>query len=128
MENKKILVPLGVHARNLGCVHYALSLAVRMQASIHVLRQRDPGESEIYGFDFLDQALDELVDNARQNGIGLTLNSADGNLTDEIVEIVKAEHIGLLIFGADDEIAETVMPQVKTLVSSQIIKVKEKKY
>jgi hypothetical protein len=128
MENEKILVPLGVHARNLGCVHYALSLAVRIKARIYVIRQRDPDESELYGSDFLDQALYEMIDNARQNGISLTLNLADGNLVDDIVALVNAEHIGLLIFGADDEISETVMPRVKTLVSSQIIEVKEKEY
>jgi len=126
MEQKKILVPLGEGAKHLRCVHYALSLADRIPARIYVLRQKELEGNGEYDFDLLDQALNELIENARQNGVSLSFYKAGGNLVDEIVAMVNAEQIGLLIFNADDELSETVMSQVRTLVSSQIIEVREK--
>ncbi len=126
MENKKILVPLGAGAKHLRSVHYALSLADRIPAHIYVLRQKRLAGDERYELDLLDRALNELIENARQNGVSLSHYMAEGDLADEIVGMVNTERIGLLIFNADDEISVTAMSQVKTLVSSQIIEVREK--
>jgi hypothetical protein len=128
MQRKKILVPIGKHAKNFKSIHYALSLAERIQAQILIIRQREPGDGDNYNFDLLDQSLKELIDDARQSGVTLSLYQADHNFVEDIVNLVNAEHIGLLIFNTDDEMSEPVMSQIKPLVSSQIIQVKEKRW
>jgi len=124
MQRKKILVPLGKHARNLKSVHYALSLAGRIQAQIIIVRQRESGEEPTGNFNLVDKSLEELVDDARQHGVNLALYRVDENLVDEVVTLANAKRIGLLVFNADDELSEPTMAQVKTLISSQIIQVR----
>lgn len=124
MQRKKILVPLGQHARNLKSVHYALSLAGRIQAQIVIIRQRKSGEETNDNVNLLDKSLEELIDDARQHGVALSLYRIDENLIDEVVTLANAEHIGLLVFNSDDELSEPTMAQIKPLISSQIIQVR----
>jgi predicted peroxiredoxin len=123
MQGKKILVPLGKHARNLKSVHYALSLAGRIQAQIIIIRQKQAGEDATDNFSLLDKSLEELIDDARQNGVSLSLYQIEENLVEEVVTLANAEHIGLLVFNTDDELSEPTMAQIKPLISSQIIQV-----
>ena len=124
MQSKKILVPLGTRARNLKSVHYALSLAGRIQAQIFIVRQRKAVEEAPDNFNLLDESLGELLDDARQNGVALSLHRVDGNLLDEVVRLANAEHIGLVVFNNEDEMTEPAMAQIKPLISSQIIQVR----
>lgn len=124
MQRKKILVPLGQHARNLKSVHYALSLAGRIQAQIIIIRQRKSGEETNDNVNLLDKSLGELIDDARQHGVALSLYRIDENLIDEVVTLANAEHIGLLVFNSDDELSEPTMAHIKPLISSQIIQVR----
>jgi hypothetical protein len=124
MHRKKILVPLGQHARNLKSVHYALSLAGRIQAQIIIIRQRKSGEETNGNVNLLDKSLEELIDNARQHGVALSLYRIDENLIDEVITLANTEHIGLLVFNSDDELSEPTMAQIKPLISSQIIQVR----
>jgi hypothetical protein len=125
MQGKKILVPLGQQARNLKSVHYALSLAGRIQAQIIIVRQRiSSSEETTDNVSLLDKSLEELIDDARQYGVALSLYLIDDNLAEEVVTLVNAEHIGLLVFNSDDELSEPTMAQIKPLISSQIIQVR----
>ncbi len=124
MQRKKILVPLGQHARNLKSVHYALSLAGRIQAQIIIIRQRKSGEETNGNVNLLDKSLEELIGDARQHGVALSLYRIDENLIDEVITLANAEHIGLLVFNSDDELSEPTMAQIKPLISSQIIQVR----
>ena len=124
MHRKKILVPLGKHAKSLKSVHYALSLAGRIQAQIYIIRQRTAAEETTDNFNLLDESLEELIDGARQHGVALSLYRVDDNLIDEVVRLANAEGIGLLVFNTDDEMSEPTMAQIKPLISSQIIQVR----
>ena len=44
----------------------------------------------------------------------------------EIVGLVKNQGIDVLVFGAENGVCERLMVQIKDLVSSQIIQVREK--
>lgn len=124
MQRKKILVPVGKHARNLKSVHYALSLAGRIQAQIFIIRQSRSGEETTDNFNLLDESLEDLIDDARQHGVVLSLYRIDDNLVEEVVTLANAEHIGLLVFNTDEEMSEPTMARIKPLISSQIIQVR----
>jgi len=124
MQRKKILVPLGQNARNLKSVHYALSLAGRIQAQIIIIRQRMCSDETTDNFNLLDKSLEELIDDARKHDVALSLYRIDDNLAQEVAALANAEHIGLVVFNSDDELSETTMAQIKPLISSQIIQVR----
>ncbi|MEJ2039268.1 MAG: universal stress protein, partial [Desulfosarcinaceae bacterium] len=118
MHQNKILVPLGPHAKGLKSVHYALALAERLQAQIHILQQTAVSGTENPHAAFLQEALDDLINNARQAGIVVSHYIADQNLKEEIVNLVRTEHIDWLVFSSDDEVCERLLVQVKPLVAS----------
>lgn len=126
MQRKRILVPLGVDTRNLKSVHYALALASRIEAQIYIIREMQSVDDDNTNLLLLNEALRELINNARQNGISLSLHEVDNHFVDEIVKLVDAEHIELLVFSTDNENTERLMTKVKPLVSSQVIQVREK--
>jgi len=126
MFQKKILVPLGRSGRDLKSVHYALSLAERMQSQVYILQQA-PGA----GFDnqfstWLDEALLDLINSARQAGLTVSHHITHRELKEEIVDLVIAEGIDILVFSLDDGLSERLLLQVKPLIPTQIIQVKEK--
>ena len=126
MHQNKILVPLGPNAKDLKSVHYALALAERLKAQIYILQHASTSTVENSHADFLQEALCELINNARQAGIVVSHYMADHRLKEEIVNLVRSEHIDWLVFSADEEVSERLLFQIKPLVNSQIIQVREK--
>jgi nucleotide-binding universal stress UspA family protein len=126
MSRKKILVPLWPSGRDLKGVHYALSLAERLQAQVYILQKAAvPGfENPVSGW--LEEALLDLINSARQAGLTVSHHLAHRELEVEIVDLVKEEGIDVLVFGGDNGACERLLLHVKPLVSSQIILVKEK--
>jgi hypothetical protein len=129
MQNKRILVPIGPYAHDLRSVHYALALAERITAHIYILEltvHTGLPHSEKPPTAGLHDALIDLINNARLSGITVFHYLADKTLKEEIVDLVRAEHIEFLVFSADTQVSEQIMQQVKPLVASQIIQVREK--
>jgi K+-sensing histidine kinase KdpD len=126
MFQKKILVPIGPTANNLKSVHYALALADRLGAQIYILQQAPAAKSKNQHNIWFDETLQDLMNRARQNEIVLTHYLINTNLKNEIVELVGSEHIDLLVFSEDQQVSQGLLLQVKPLVPSQIIQVREK--
>ena len=125
MAAKKILVPLVPSAKGLKCVHYALSLAERLGAHVYILQQIAGPASDALSI-WMDEALLDLINSARQAGLGVSHHITRRLFEEEIVELVRKEGIDVLVFGDDDGGGERLLLQIKPLISSQIIQVKEK--
>ncbi|MCG6909912.1 MAG: universal stress protein [Deltaproteobacteria bacterium] len=126
MVQKKILVPIGQTATNLKSVHYALALADRLGARIIILQQALSSKAENRQAAWFHESLQDLINNARKNDMLLSHYMANTNFKDEIVDLVRVEHIDLLVFCEDGEVSESLLFQIKPLVPSQIIQVREK--
>ena len=126
MMQKRVLVPLGPCAKDLKSVHYALSLAERLEAQVYILQQpAAPGFIEPHSV-WLDEVLLDLINSARLAHLNVSHHIADGDLQGEIVALVKSEGIDLLVFGEGDKACQNLLLQLKPLVPCQIIQVKEK--
>jgi hypothetical protein len=126
MSLKKILVPLVPSIKDLKSVHYAMSLAERLNAHVYILQH-----AAVSGLDnplsmWVDEALLDLINSARQAGLMVSHHIAHRNLEEEIVGLVRNEGIDVLVFGDDDGAGERLLLQIKPLIPSQIIQVKEK--
>ena len=126
MMQKKILVPVGSSGKDLNSVHYALALAERLRAQVYILQHDAVDASPNSIATWLDEALLDLINSARQAGLTVSHHIAHRELKEEIVGLVKDESIDVLVFGADNGVCEHLMLQIKDLVSSQIIQVREK--
>jgi deoxyribodipyrimidine photolyase len=126
MHHKRILVPLGPHAKDLKSVHYALALAGRLSAQIYILQQAAASGVENAHAAFLQETLRDLINNARQAGIVVSHFIADHPLKQEIVNLVRSKRIDWLVFSTDEEVSEHLLLEIKPLVASQIIQVREK--
>ncbi len=125
-SQKKILVPLVPSGKDLKSVHYALSLAERLHAQVYILQLAPargvPNPLAVW----LDEALLDLINSARQAGLSVSHHIGHRALEEEILGLVKDEGIDVLVFGQDDGACERLLLQIKPLVASQIIQVKEK--
>ena len=126
MMQKKILVPVGSSEKDLNSVHYALALAERLRAQVYILQHDAVDASPNSIATWLDEALLDLINSARQAGLTVSHHIAHRELKEEIVGMVKDESIDVLVFGADNGVCEHLMLQIKDLVPSQIIQVREK--
>jgi nucleotide-binding universal stress UspA family protein len=126
MLQKKILVPVGSSGKDLSSVHYALALAERLRAQVFILRHDVVDASPNSIATWLDEALLDLINSARQAGLTVSHHIAHRELKEEIVGLVKEESIDVLVFGVDNGACEHLMLQIKDLVASQIIQVREK--
>ncbi len=127
MMQKKILVPVGSSGKDLNSVHYALALAERLRAQVYILQHDAVDASPNSIATWLDEALLDLINSARQAGLTVSHHIAHRELKEEIVGLVKDESIDVLVFGADNgACCEHLMLQIKDLVPSQIIQVREK--
>jgi nucleotide-binding universal stress UspA family protein len=128
MLQKKILVPLGMTGTDLKSVHYALALAERIKARVYILQSDNGTGADSSLTLYMEEALSDLINSARQAGLNVSHHIAHKALKEEIVGLVKDEHIDLLVFGVDEKVDKRLLRQVKPLVSSQIIQVKGKKH
>ena len=126
MLQKKILVPVGSSGKDLSSVHYALALAERLRAQVYILRHDAVDASPNSIATWLDEALLDLINSARQAGLTVSHHIAHRELKEEIVGLVKEQSIDVLVFGGDNGACELLMLQIKDLVPSQIIQVREK--
>jgi hypothetical protein len=125
MSPKKILVPLALSARDLKSVHYAMSLAERLCANVYILQQvADPASGTLSVW--MGEALLDLINSARQAGLMVSHHITRRLFEEEIVGLVHSEGIDVLVFGDDDGAGERLLLQIKPLIPSQIIQVKEK--
>ena len=67
MLQKKILVPLGLSGKDLKSVHYALSLAERIEAQVYILQQDDGVGSENPLTLYMGEALSDLIKHAARS-------------------------------------------------------------
>ena len=125
---KRILVPLGWAAKDLKSVHYALALAERLDAQVYVLQQASVKGYENQRSLWLDDALSELINTARQAGLNIEHYIASSEMKGEIIGMISAEDIDVLVFGEEDGICESLPLQLKPLFHKQIIHVKEKNH
>jgi hypothetical protein len=125
MLQKKILVPLRASEKSLKSVHYALALAKRLGAQVYILRQAPCMEPVKAMVSTLEETLRDLINSAREAGLMVSHHVAARDLKEEIVDMTREEGIDLLVFEENDEIGR-LLSQVKSLVASQIIQVKEK--
>ncbi len=126
MLQKKILVPLCSNGKGLKSVHYALSLAKRLQAHVYII-QEVTGKglaNPLYGW--RGEALVDLINSAREAGLTISHLLVHRDMENEIVDLVRQEGIDVLVFDEDNGSGERLLPQLKPLFSSQIIQVKEK--
>jgi hypothetical protein len=128
MLQKKILVPLGNNDSDLKCIHYALSLAERLQAQVFVLQRKRTGKPGHATDIWRDEALSDLINSARRSGIFVSCHIAEGTLKQGMLDLAKEEHIHVLVFGENDGVDDTLLNRLKPLVTSQIIQVRGKNY
>ncbi|MFZ0243841.1 MAG: universal stress protein [Desulfobacterales bacterium] len=126
MLQKKILVPVGSAGKDLSSVHYALALAERLKAQVFILRHDAAQASPDPSVTWLDDALRDLINSAREAGLIVSHHIAHREMKEEIVGLVREAGIDVVVFGADNGACERLALQVKDLVPSQIIHVKEK--
>ncbi|MDQ1334494.1 MAG: Universal stress protein [Thermodesulfobacteriota bacterium] len=126
MLQKKILVPLRASEKSLKSVHHALALGKRLGAHVYILQQAASTEPADPFGSTLEETMRDLINSAREAGLTLSHHVATRDFKEEIVDMAREEGIDLLVFEADDEIGRRLLGQVKPLVASQIIQVKEK--
>jgi hypothetical protein len=126
MSPKKILVPLAPSAKDLKGVHYAMSLAERLHAHVYILQQTaGPGSGDTFSL-WMDEALMDLINSARQAGLVVSHHISSRLLEEELVGLVRKEGIDVLVFSDDDGDGNRLVLQIKPLIPSQIIQVKGK--
>jgi len=126
MMQKKILVPLGSSGTDFKSVHYALALAERMNARVYVLQLAEPDNTDKPNSPWLSEVLRDLINTARQAGLTVSHLMVREAPKNEIIEFVRTQGIDLLVFSADDRQCERLMSEIRAMISSQIIQVKEK--
>lgn len=126
MMQKRILVPLGPSAKDFKSIHYALSLAERLDAQVYILQQGVASNYEDPFSACLNEALLDLINAARQARLTVSHLIAEGGLKEEIIGLVKALGIDVLVFSLEDGIQQHLVHQLKPLFTGQIIQVKEK--
>jgi nucleotide-binding universal stress UspA family protein len=128
MMQKKILVFVESSGKALNSVYYALALAKRLKAQVYILRhdmvEIAPNSMSIW----LEEALSDLINSARQAGLTVSDHISHSKLKKEIVGLIRDENIDVLVFGADNSVCKQLMLQIKDLFPGQIIQVKEKDY
>jgi nucleotide-binding universal stress UspA family protein len=126
MTQKRILVPLDGAAKDLKSVHYAISLAERLNAQVYILQETHTLGPTIPHSAWLEEALVDLINIARQAGLTVSHYIADGELKEEIIELVKANGIDLVVIGGEDGGYKCLFDQLKPMITPKVIQVKEK--
>ncbi|MEJ2025090.1 MAG: universal stress protein [Deltaproteobacteria bacterium] len=122
---KRILVPVGASEKSLRSVHHALALAKRLDAQVYILQQAVRKSAAPFG-STLEDALIDLINSARQDGLTLSHYIATRDLKEEIISVAKEEGVDLLVMEADDEMGRRLVRQIEPLVAGQIIQVRGK--
>jgi nucleotide-binding universal stress UspA family protein len=119
---KKILVPLGPHCKELKAVHHALALAERIGAQVYILKI-EANRQNGGGSGWLNEALMELVSQARGVGLEVFYHTVSRSREDEILRFVRNEDIDLVVIGEEDERWEKEVVQLRSMIPGRIIQV-----
>lgn len=126
MVPKRILVPLAANTAHLKGLHYALSLADRIEAHVYVLQQdAGTGIGQPRSL-WLQEALLDLINTARQAGVPISHYVSRGEMKDELIHLIQDQGIDLLVFAGEEVDSEEIIHHLKPLIQPQIIQVKEK--
>ena len=126
MTQKKIMVPIGPNMKDLNQVHHALALAERIQARVFFLRLDLPAGPKDRRMIWVEEALLDLINSARQAGLDVSYQVVRGDDLEEVVAIILKENINLVIIGTQDGDLERHLLKIRSVLPSQIIRVQEK--
>lgn len=122
---KKILVLLDAESRELSALHHALALAERISAQVIILRI-EPLKEKTALASWVDEAVFELLNHAREVGIAVSCNSFRDRSGEAIVGFVREQEIDVLVVGEEERHWEKELLQMKSGMPTQIIRVMEK--
>jgi K+-sensing histidine kinase KdpD len=126
VKHQKIMVALGSDNMDLKSVHYALAAADRMKAQVFILKVNQPHEPDNNKNAWIEEAMLDLINSARQAGITISYHVADGPFEDEILSMVRAEGIDLVVLGEDEIHLNHSLLQFRSRIPGQVIQVKGK--
>ena len=126
VKQKKILVVLGLENTDLSGLHYALSLAGRIQARVFILKLDPPHGLKSPRDVWMEEALLDVIESARQVDMTVSYQVTRGPQEKEILDLVKGEGIDLVVFGEEEADLKNSLIHVRSLVPSQIIQVRGK--
>lgn len=126
VKHKKILVALGSDNMDLKGVHYALAAADRMKAQVFILKVNQPDAPAKGKHPWIEEAMQDLINSARQAGLIVSYHVGDGPFEDEVLSMVQAEGIDLLVLGEDEVHLNHSLLQFRSRIPGQVIQVKGK--
>ena len=126
VKHQKIMVALGSDNMDLKSVHYALAAADRMKAQVFILKVNQPNEPINNKHAWIEEAMRDLINSARQAGITVSYHVADGDFEDEILSMVRAEGIDLVVLGENEVHLNHSLLQFRSRIPGQVIQVKGK--
>jgi K+-sensing histidine kinase KdpD len=122
---KKILVVLNPESRELSALHHALALADRIKAQVILLRI-EPLEQKTALAGWVDEAVFELLNRAREAGMSVSCNTLRDHSRAAVVGFVREQEIDVLVVGENERRWVKDLLQMKSGMPTQIIRVSEK--
>ena len=122
---KKILVLVNPESRELSALHHALALAERIKAQVILLRV-EPLERKTALASWIDEAVFELVNRARESGMSVSCNTLRDSSKAAVAGFVQEQAIDVLVVGENERRWEKDLFQLKSRMPTQIIRVSEK--
>jgi len=125
VKTENILVPFGKHSSSLKSLYHAFALAERVRAKVFVLFLKNEISAQHQAIP-LEKACLEMIHRACEKEMPVSFHIAIGETEVELLKFIKTESIDLIVVVAGDTDMESTMKKVKSEISIQIIKVKEK--
>ena len=129
VKQERILVPLRPENKDLNALHHALSLAGRIKAKVFVLylEKLDNGSE---GRSWWEEAVEDVIKLACEEGLSVSYHIARGPFEEELIGLAQEEQIDLIVLAAQEEDSDMnqSLRRIRSRVTSQIIKVKEKNH
>lgn len=122
---KKILVVVDPESRELSPLHHALALAERIRAQVILLRI-EPQEESTRSRNWIDDAILELLNHAREAGIAVSFNTLKSRSERAVLGFIREQETDVLVIGEKEVQWGKDLLQMKTGVPGQIIRVREK--
>jgi K+-sensing histidine kinase KdpD len=122
---KKILVLLHPETRELSALHHALALAERIKAQVILLRI-EPLEQKTALAGWVDEAVFELLNRAREAGMSVSCNTLRDHSRAAVIGFVREQEIDVLVVGENERRWIKDLLQMKSGMPTQIIRVSEK--
>ncbi|PKN24030.1 MAG: hypothetical protein CVU64_23110 [Deltaproteobacteria bacterium HGW-Deltaproteobacteria-21] len=122
---KKILVVLDSESRELSPLHHALALAERIRAQVILLRI-DPPEERTPFTNWIEGAVLELLNRARETGIAVSFNTLKSRSEEAVLGFIREQETDVLVVGEKESQWGKDLLQMKKGLPSQIVRVREK--